>query len=86
MNDKPTLEEMEAAYRRFSLRIDELAQSMPVNTPHHDNVVTIRRSVVAAFAAVVLLLCLPHPTQASATPYRNLADCRATVDTLLHEI
>ena len=83
MKNKPTLEEMEAAWRSQSDGIDALAQTMPLKTPRRDMQVTLWRSVAAAGLAIALLAVLPPKAMASATPAGSFDKCRQIVDTIL---
>ena len=83
MKNKPTLEEMEAAWQTHVTRIEELAQTMPLTTPRHDTQVTLCRSVVAAVLAVAMLAVLPSNSMAAATPIGSLDKCQQIVDTML---
>ena len=83
MKNKPTLEEMEAAWRSQGGGIDALAKTMPLETPRHDAQVTLWRSVAAAALAIAMLLVLPPKAMATATPAGSLDKCRQIVDTIL---
>ena len=86
-NSKPTLEEMEAAYRRHSLRIDSIAGTMPIvpgSVLRRRSVVeSLWRPAVAAAAAIVVLLLLPSPDGTSASPKADIAACRTVVANIL---
>ncbi len=82
MKNKPTLEEMEEAWRGQGVRIEALAKTMPIETPRRDTEVTLCRSVLAAVVALALLPALPQKTMA-ATPVASLDKCCQRVESLL---
>ncbi len=90
MNDKPTLEEMEAAYRRYIERVDQIARELePAEMPalrrwELQESVPSWRAVVAAMAtAALILFALPDTNACETSAHADRAACMARVEMIL---
>ena len=90
MNRKPTLEEMEAAYRRHSLRLDDAAgrRPLPAQQPatRHRLTLTVGdlwRYTAAAAAAAVVLVLLPPSNSLAASPHADRKACTEIIENII---